>query len=357
MLQNQDLEKLFGSGAEQTTQKQMLLKKIIFIFCITASSLAYTKEYIIGFGSCIDQNYSQPIWASIKDKNVDTFMFLGDNVYGDHPSGDLHKLKKSYLNQSHKLPKWLKNKKVISIWDDHDYGINDGGGDFKNKRESQRLFLDFWDIPNSDIRHSRDGLYFNEFIDIDGFKINLVVLDTRFFRSKLSSDRSPYKPINNPDTTILGDDQWSWFKEALEQKSDLILVLSSIQVLATNHVFEKWGLFPHERSRIISLLDSIQTKSLIISGDRHKGGLYKKESLVELTSSSLNKPTTAARISKTLKYIPKSIRDQLIETDELLTEDIYNYENFGLIKINTQSKEVEISLNDINGDQIFSSKI
>ena len=335
----------------------MLLKKIIFIFCIFATNLAYSKEYIIGFGSCIDQNYSQPIWASINDKNVDTFMFLGDNVYGDHPSGKLDKLKKSYLSQSHKLPKWLKNKKVVSIWDDHDYGINDGGGDFKNKRESQKIFLDFWDIPDSDIRHSRDGLYFNELINIDGFKINLVVLDTRFFRSKLSSNKSPYTPTNNLDTTILGDVQWSWFEEVLKQESDLILVLSSIQVLATEHVFEKWDLFPHERSRIIKLLDSTQTKSLIISGDRHKGGLYKKESLVELTSSSLNKPITAARISKTLKYIPKSIKVQLIETDKLLTTDIYNYENFGLIKINTQSKEVEVSLNDINGDQIFSSKI
>ena len=335
----------------------MLLKKIIFIFCIFATNLAYSKEYIIGFGSCIDQNYSQPIWASIKDKNVDTFMFLGDNVYGDHPSGKLDKLKESYSSQSHKLPKWLKNKKVVSIWDDHDYGINDGGGDFKNKRESQKIFLDFWDIPDSDIRHSRDGLYFNELINIDGFKINLVVLDTRFFRSKLSSNKSPYTPTNNLDTTILGDVQWSWFEEVLKQESDLILVLSSIQVLATEHVFEKWDLFPHERSRIIKLLDSTQTKSLIISGDRHKGGLYKKESLVELTSSSLNKPITAARISKTLKYIPKSIKVQLIETDKLLTTDIYNYENFGLIKINTQSKEVEVSLNDINGDQIFSSKI
>jgi len=335
----------------------MLLKKIIFIFCIFATNLAYSKEYIIGFGSCIDQNYSQPIWASINDKNVDTFIFLGDNVYGDHPSGKLDKLKKSYLSQSHKLPKWLKNKKVVSIWDDHDYGINDGGGDFKNKRESQKIFLDFWDIPDSDIRHSRDGLYFNELINIDGFKINLVVLDTRFFRSKLSSNKSPYTPTNNLDTTILGDVQWSWFEEVLEQESDLILVLSSIQVLATEHVFEKWDLFPHERSRIIKLLDSTQTKSLIISGDRHKGGLYKKESLVELTSSSLNKPITAARISKTLKYIPKSIKVQLIETDKLLTTDIYNYENFGLIKINTQSKEVEVSLNDINGDEIFSSKI
>ena len=148
-------------------------------------------------------------------------------------------------------------------------------------------------------------------------------------------------------------------------ESDLILVLSSIQVLATEHVFERWNLFPHERSKIIKILNSVETKSLIISGDRHKGGLYKKESLVELTSSSLNKPVKAARISNILRYvpefivnfIPKSTRELLVENDKLLTTEIYNFENFGLIKINTESEEVEISLNDINGNDIFSDKM
>ena len=342
-----------------------IIKNFILVALIFISSFAFTKEYIIGFGSCIDEKFPQPIWSSIQSKDVDAFMFLGDNVYGDDPSGDLKKLKQSYIIQASKFPEWLKEKKVISIWDDHDYGINDGGADFKNKREAQRLFLDFWGIPKDDIRHSRDGLYFNEILDIEGFKINLIVLDTRFFRSKLTSDRFPYTSTDNRDTTVLGDVQWKWFEEVIEMESDLILVLSSIQVLATEHVFERWNLFPHERSKIIKILDSVETKSLIISGDRHKGGLYKKESLVELTSSSLNKPVKAARISNILKYvpefivnfIPKSTRELLVENDKLLTTEIYNFENFGLIKINTESEEVEISLNDINGDNIFSDKI
>ena len=335
----------------------MPIKKLICILALFISSFVYTKEYVIGFGSCIDQDLPQPIWSAIEAKNVDAFMFLGDNVYGDHPSGKLDKLRKSYISQSTKLPKWLNKKKVVSIWDDHDYGINDGGGDFKNKRESQKLFLDFWQIPENDPRHKRDGLYFNELIEIDGFKINLIVLDTRFFRSKLSSNKSPYIPTDNIDTTILGDEQWTWFKQVLNHDSDLILVLSSIQILATEHVFEKWDLFPHERLKMMKLLDSIETKSLIISGDRHKGGLYKKGSLIELTSSSLNKPTTAARISRNLPIVADSIKKQLLEDDKLLQNKIYNYENFGLIKINTKTKKIEISLNDINGNEVFAYKL
>ena len=331
----------------------MPIKKLICILALFISSFVYSKEYVIGFGSCMDQDLPQPIWSAIEAKNVDAFMFLGDNVYGDHPSGKLDKLRKSYISQSTKLPKWLNKKKVVSIWDDHDYGINDGGGDFKNKRESQKLFLDFWQIPENDPRHKRDGLYFNELIEIDGFKINLIVLDTRFFRSKLSSNKSPYIPTDNIDTTILGDEQWTWFKQVLNHDSDLILVLSSIQILATEHVFEKWDLFPHERLKMMKLLDSIETKSLIISGDRHKGGLYKKGSLIELTSSSLNKPTTAARISRNLPIVADSIKKQLLEDDKLLQNKIYNYENFGLIKINTKTQNIEISLNDISGNEVF----
>ena len=335
----------------------MPIKKLICILALFISSFVYTKEYLIGFGSCIDQDLPQPIWSAIEAKNVDAFMFLGDNVYGDHPSGKLDKLRKSYISQSTKLPKWLNKKKVVSIWDDHDYGINDGGGDFKNKRESQKLFLDFWQIPENDPRHKRDGLYFNELIEIDGFKINLIVLDTRFFRSKLSSNKSPYIPTDNIDTTILGDEQWTWFKQVLNHDSDLILVLSSIQILATEHVFEKWDLFPHERLKMMKLLDSLETKSLIISGDRHKGGLYKKGSLIELTSSSLNKPTTAARISRNLPIVADSIKKQLLEDDKLLQNKIYNYENFGLIKINTKTQKIEISLNDINGNEVFADSL
>ena len=331
----------------------MQIKKLIFIFFIFISNSALVKEYVIGFGSCIDQDLPQPIWQAIEAKNVDTFMFLGDNVYGDHPSGKLDKLKKSYITQSTKLPKWLNKKKVISIWDDHDYGINDGGGDFKNKRESQKLFLDFWKIPEDDLRHKRDGLYFNELIEIDDFKINLIVLDTRFFRSKLTSAKSPYVPTNNTDTTILGDEQWNWFEEVINRDSDLILVLSSIQILATEHVFERWDLFPHERLKMIKILDAKETKTLIMSGDRHKGGLYKKGDLIELTSSSLNKPTAAARISRNLSIVPNTIKNQLIEDDKLLQNKIYNYENFGLIKINTKTQNIEISLNDIRGNEVF----
>ena len=329
----------------------------LFSILIFLSNFLNSETIKFGLGSCLDQDYPQPIWTAIEAEQLNHFVFLGDNVYGDLPTGSLFKMRYAYKKQRAILPEFLDQIEIFPIWDDHDYGINDGGGDFVNKYESQKLFLDFWNIPNNDVRHSREGLYFNELLDIDGFKVNLIVLDTRFFRSKLNSDKAPYIPNDNKSTTILGDAQWSWLEEVLQQESDFIFVLSSIQVIPKEHIFEKWQLFPHERLRLINLLESQKTKSLILSGDRHKGGLYKKGNLIELTSSSLNKPTSAARRIKKLRFVPDSLKKELIETDEYLVTKIYNYENFGLIKINSETKDIEISLNDIDGNTIFSNKI
>ena len=39
------------------------------------------------------------------------------------------------------------NTKVIGVWDDHDYGKNDGGREFEAKDTIRELFLDFLEEP------------------------------------------------------------------------------------------------------------------------------------------------------------------------------------------------------------------
>ena len=48
------------------------------------------------------------------------------------------------------------------------------------------------------------------------------------------------EPTNNLDLGTI-----SWLENILKKESDLIIIVSSIQVLPTNHVFEKWHNFPH----------------------------------------------------------------------------------------------------------------
>ena len=83
------------------------MKKIFlsfFLLSISNSNLIYAESIKIGLGSCLDQDYPQPIWQSIKKEDLNYFIFLGDNVYGDTRYGSLRKMKSAYDRQKKVLP-------------------------------------------------------------------------------------------------------------------------------------------------------------------------------------------------------------------------------------------------------------
>ena len=318
---------------------------IPLLFC----NFTIAKTYKIAFGSCLDQEDPQPIWNSIKKENINSFIFLGDNVYGDVPSGSLDFMKTAYAEQKKMLPDWLLKKDINVIWDDHDFGINDGGSSYPLKSDAQKMYLDFWDVSQEDIRRYREGIYTNKIIDIDGFKINLILLDTRYFRSDLEKTNginSVYLKNINPDATILGDDQWSWLIKTIKTEANLIIIATSIQLLATQHRFEKWSNFPKDHSKLKELLNLSNIPVLVISGDRHQGAIYKDKNFYEITSSSLNK--TISKISRLGR--PK-------ETDPLMIGDMFSGENYGLISIDLDNKSYKIELKDIDGKIVRSQLI
>jgi alkaline phosphatase D len=313
------------------------------IVALTITNFITAETYKIAFGSCLDQDYPQPIWESIKNENINSFIFLGDNVYGDDPSGELNKMKIAYTKQKKMIPEWLYKKDINVIWDDHDYGLNNGGASYSFKKQAKSMYLDFWNIPKDDLRRTREGIYTNKLINIDGFRVNIVLLDTRYFRSDLNRtlDVKPvYKKNLNPNSTVLGKKQWAWLEETINQKADLVILSTSIQLLATSHRFEKWSNFPIEHLKIKKLLKNSKIPILIISGDRHQGAIYNEDSLFEITSSSLNKPLSPSKLTG-----PK-------EEDNKMIGDMYIDENFGLITIDTKKMEYLVELKDINGKEI-----
>jgi len=311
---------------------------------ILAMIPTYLEAYKYGLGSCLDQDLEQPIWAAIEKQNIDGFIFLGDNVYGDQKSGELDKLKKAYKKQKTKIPSWLKkDKKILAIWDDHDYGENDGGGNYKNKEEAQTLFLDFWKIPKQDSRRARKGIYFEQTQMIEGKSVQIIGLDTRYFRSELKGRKNGYLPNNDPYASVLGTEQWKWLDETLENsKADIVIILSSIQILSTNHPYEKWSNFTADRKKLIMKLDAAaKTKTVVlISGDRHRAGLYQKGDLVEITASALNKGSSRP-----------------IETDPLLIGKTYPEINFGILDIQPSKNIITLSINNKNGRELESKVI
>ena len=91
----------------------------------------------IALGSCADQDKPQPIWEAIVAQQPQLFLFLGDNVYAD--TEDMAVMRATYAKLA-AIPGYQKLKAtcpVLAIWDDHDYGVNDGGAEFAKRAEAK----------------------------------------------------------------------------------------------------------------------------------------------------------------------------------------------------------------------------
>ena len=301
---------------------------VLFVFF---SNFLISDEIKIGIGSCLDQDFPQPIWQPIEEENLDYFIFLGDNVYGDSIFENLYKMKRAYSKQEKPLPDFLDQTDIFAIWDDHDYGKNDGGSDYKYKKLAENLFLDFWNVPINDVRRSREGIYFSENKVFFNRKYKLIFLDTRYFRSQLKGKKGSYQKNNDESSTILGKEQWTWLEKELNSNFDYLFIFSSIQIIPEDHGFEKWSNFPNDRTKLLKILEKYKDRTILFSGDRHRSGIYKRNGIIEITSSSMNKPGSS-----------------FFETDKYLIGETYPQENYSVLKI--LNNDINIDIKDKHGE-------
>jgi alkaline phosphatase D len=303
----------------------------------------------IGFGSCAHQDHPQPIWDAILDWRPELFVFAGDNVYGDLTPGVPGGLAAAYAKAA-TIPGYRAVRArvpVLATWDDHDYGQNDAGGDFPYKQRAKALFLDFWNVPADDPRRTRSGVHHAAVFGPEGMRLQVILLDTRSFRSPLlptdeqgAPGKERYLPDPDPAKTMLGAAQWAWLRDQLRQPAELRLIVSSVQVLAEGHGWERWGNLPRERERLFALIAETGARGVVfLSGDRHVGGLYyrpgKPDGLYEITSSGLNMAYAAAR-----------------EAGPLRLGQVYGAPNFGTIDIDWWTGRVTLSVRAANGEPV-----
>jgi alkaline phosphatase D len=282
---------------------------IVSLLLVSTPVLAQSESVQrIAFGSCVDQDTPQPIWSQILADEPDVFVFLGDNIYGD--SDDPAVLQAKYQQQIAR-PAWQQlfaTTDVIATWDDHDYGQNDIGADYRSKDASRRIMLDFFNEPAVSERRTRpDGIYTSYLYGNPGQQLQIILLDLRWNRSELielrdpqrlaereRQNRGPYEASLSASATLLGESQWQWLEDQLQVEADVRIIGSSIQLLAEFTGWETWANYPKDRLRFIQLLERYQSEPIvIISGDVHWAEFSEIENtangwpLLELTSSGL----------------------------------------------------------------------
>jgi len=252
----------------------------------------------IAFGSCNKQNIENKLWVEVVKHKPDLWIWGGDNVYAD--TDNMKKLEADYnkllVNEDYK--RLRETTKITGTWDDHDYGLNDGGVEFEAKKGSQQLFLDFLKVPKDSERRYREGVYSSQIVKSLNGSVKVIVLDTRYFRTALTDgkkNKNRYEPGVYGEGTILGEKQWQWLEAELNgSDADFNIIVSSIQVLSSEHGFEKWANFPHEVDKLKSLIKKSNAKGvMVLSGDRHISEFSKTKiegvsfPLVDFTSSGL----------------------------------------------------------------------
>jgi len=309
----------------------------------------------IALGSCAHHKRSQPIWEAVLAAKPDLFVFLGDNVYAD--TEDPEEMRAAYADLAAKpgFAELRGRVPVLATWDDHDYGVNDGGAEFPKKAMAEEIFHEFFRTPEDAPSRRRPGIYSAHTFGVEkGERLQLILLDTRYFRGELvelpeRGRDGPYDVNLDPSATILGEEQWIWLEERLREPADIRIIGSSIQVLPQDHHWERWENFPRERRRLLDLLQSCDTGPvLFVSGDRHMGELMRLDEedpaspgfpVYELTTSGLTNAGGGRRGE------PNRHRVSPIN---------FQSRNFGMLVIDWERRKVAMELRDVEGEIVDS---
>ncbi len=310
-------------------------------------------------GSCNDEEEQSPVMQTLARQDADLFLMIGDNVYGDRDGRaytnndpDLGELRESFaeLAADPAFQAVRAKHPMMVAWDDHDYGANDAGGEFVFRRFAERIHEVFWGLDTQDVG-AWPGTYYARSFGPQGQRVQVIMLDTRFFRSALTpsdewgavgKERYMPAPVGSMQD-MLGADQWTWLENQLNKPADLRLIVSSIQVLTTDgHGYEHWSNLPAERDRLFGLIADTGANGVVfVSGDRHTAFLYRKDGLVdyplhEVTASSMN----------------VSFRDESPERDSAQLGAGFAPQNFGSLAIDWPAQQVTLAIHDQAGTSV-----
>ena len=262
----------FGQKEDEFTDKSgddLILEDPNFI----ARKLDTSENvYTIAFGSCNKLAMPQDMWASVLASKPDLWVWLGDIIYSDTENMRLMSRQYRRLKWSPGYRKVRASCQVIGVWDDHDYGQNDGDKTFPKRKESRELLFNFLDVPKNSEFRKREGAYQSYTFGEGNNRIKVILLDTRYFRDELKPDPTKKaRYIRNTSGDMLGEAQWKWLEKELKSSdAGLNIICSSVQILSDQHRFEKWGNFPGARKRLFNtILKSKARNVLMLSGDRH----------------------------------------------------------------------------------------
>lgn len=312
-------------------------------FTVALGSCNYINEPELdrpgkGYGS------GYPIFESINSKNPDIMIWGGDNIYlreadWDSKTGILHRY--THSRSIKEMQPLLAKTQNFAIWDDHDFGPNDGDRSFYNKNLTLEAFKDFWANKSYGINPEQNEGNYSTFNWGDA---QFFLLDDRFFKSP--NDRK------TGERTILGNEQYEWLIDALSSSNaPFKIICIGGQVISNAARFENYATYPEEREKLLKEIEANKIKGvLFLSGDRHFTELSKLE-------RNGTYPLYDWTVSPLTSGIGESYKQD--KNTNQVEGSLFAVNNFGTISFsgNKENRQMKLSLFDKEGAALWNKVI
>jgi alkaline phosphatase D len=297
--------------------------------------------FSVATGSCaryaVDPD--QVIWRAVDSANPDLFAWLGDNIYGDSAqtttlNAEYQRQRGARLYQSiaPRIPQ-------LAIWDDHDFGINNGDRTNPFKDKALKSFRKYWANP----AYGLDGTP-GVFFEYQYGGVDFFFLDVRYYRD-------PNAAPDGEGKTMLGAAQKRWLKARLKASNApfKVLLSGSGWSVAKGPGDDSWAAFLTERNELFNYVrDEGISGVVLVSGDTHvaelnaipwsdKGGY----DYYDLTSSPLAQETSDSFLER--------------RPETRIRQVYFGSVNFGLLRFDMRSTDPLLEYNVINyrGDAVW----
>ncbi|MDZ7691971.1 MAG: alkaline phosphatase D family protein [Balneolaceae bacterium] len=294
------------------------------------------------FGGCAGYvPHKERMWDTIRKFNPRAVLTLGDNVYIDDPESPDQARFHYYRRQSRpEFQQLVGTSPVYSIWDDHDFGMNDSwGGPIADlpywKPMVWDIFTENWVNPPYESGDQPGGWY-----DFTIADIQFIMLDTRYYRE----DAGRFKGDGVENPSMLGPAQLTWLEETLSNSDATFKVLVSSVPWhydakgQSNNKVDGWAGYRQEREKIFSWIDEHDLGGvLLLSSDRHRSDawLTKRDTGYDLYEFSSGQFTNQ-------------------HTHDVLEGALFGYNekpSFGLLNFDTEAEDPTVTYRivDIDG--------
>jgi alkaline phosphatase D len=260
--------KVTGLSRNKTYELQVKSSKVKWQDRRTFKTLDLNnKSYKVAVASCMYDAYNEQgniMWPKLFSHNPDLLFMIGDNIYSDtfsyiYLGNDYmvdprhlwtrhvdHAMKLKVYRMDHLTP-------TYTTWDDHDFGVNNGGKNYRYKKQAAQIFRLFF--PNYASKNNIKGPGISSSLKLG--KMSFHFLDNRTFRD----------PDENNQGDHYGKKQTNWLLQNLNQYN---IIIGGDQFFGGYHKYESFeGNHPIRFKSFLNSLKTRQKKLAFLSGDRH----------------------------------------------------------------------------------------